>query len=223
MEYSEENKFQPKLVCNKGDMLLYEIMSPTLTNKAYNLKFDLKNLNTGKVDIDTFLSISIYELLETLNTELIEKIYILDILNENETDICILFKHIAKELGIKKKYIMFRTSKFVNKLNNSITFYNKDLIYAQKDLIQKYSDTINLDTSLYDVMIFNFGKTQINLYNNERQPFSIDSKNQPLIDAKFSMDFQLTIEDDVPIYMNNIIGLMFKKMFYNVKLFIEKL
>jgi hypothetical protein len=108
-------------------------------------------------------------------------------------------------------------------LNNSITFYNKDLIYAQKDLIQKYSDTINLDTSIYDVMIFNFGKTQINLYNNERQPFSIDSKNHPLIDAKFSMDFQLTIEDDVPIYMSNIIGLMFKKMFYNVKLFIEKL
>ena len=173
MEYSEENKFQPKLVCNKGDMLLYEIMSPSLTKKAYNLKFDLKNLDTSKVNIDTFLSISLYELLETLN--------------------------------------------------NIITFYNKDLKFERKDLIQKYLDTINLDTSRFDAMIFNFGKTQITLYNNERQPFSIDSNNQHLIDAKFSMDFQLTVEDDLPIYMNNIIGLMFKKMFYNVKLFIEKL
>ena len=223
MEYSEENKFQPKLVCNKGDMLLYEIMSPSLTKKAYNLKFDLKNLNTSKVNIDTFLSTSIYELLETLNTELIEKIYILDTITDNETDICILFKNIAKDLGIKQKYIMFRTTKFVNKLNNSITFYNKDLKFEQKDLIQKYLDTINLDTTIYDAMIFNFGKTQIYLYNNDRQPFSIDSNNQHLIDAKFSMDFQLTIEDDLPIYMNNIIGLMFKKMFYNVKLFLEKL
>ncbi len=45
MVNSEENLFQPKLICDKGNMLLSEIRIPSSNNKAYNLQFELNNLN----------------------------------------------------------------------------------------------------------------------------------------------------------------------------------
>ena len=222
MDYSEEDQFQPKLICAKGDILLSEIKIPSSYNKAYNLQFEFTNLNTSKVNIDTLLSTAIYDLLEKVNTDLIEKIYILDVINDYETDVCILLKQIAKELGIKQKYVMFRTTKYSNNLNNNITFYNQDLIYEHKDLINAYLKSINLNTEKYEAMIFNFGKTHITL--TEEQSSNANANNvDKLISVKFSIDFQLTITDDLPIYMNNLIGLMFKKMFYNVKMFITNL
>ena len=71
MDLSEETQFQPKLICNKGDILLSEIKIPSSNNKAYNLQFDFNNLNTSKVNIDSLLSTSIYDLLEKVNSELI--------------------------------------------------------------------------------------------------------------------------------------------------------
>ena len=222
MDYSEEDQFQPKLICAKGDILLSEIKIPSSYNKAYNLQFEFTNLNTSKVNIDTVLSTAIYDLLEKVNTDLIEKIYILDVINDYETDVCILLKQIAKEVGIKQKYVMFRTTKYSNNLNNNITFYNQDLIYEHKDLINAYLKSINLNTEKYEAMIFNFGKTHITL--TEEQSSNANANNvDKLISVKFSIDFQLTITDDLPIYMNNLIGLMFKKMFYNVKMFITNL
>jgi len=217
MDCSEETQFQPKLICAKGDILLSEIKIPSSNNKAYNLKFEMNNLNTSKVNIDSLLSTAIYDLLEKVNVELIEKIYILNTINDYETDVCILLKQIAKEVGLKQKYVLFRTTKYSNNLNNNITFYNKDLIYEHKDLIDDYLKSINLNIEKYEAMTFNFGKTQITL--NDEQSVN----NDKLISVKFSIDFQLTITDDLPIYMNNLIGLMFKKMFYNVKIFVANL
>jgi hypothetical protein len=219
MVYSEENQFQPKVICSKGNMLLSEIKIPSSYNKAYNLQFEFNNLNTSKVNVDTLLSTAIYELLEKVNVELIEKIYILDTINNYETDVCILLKQIAKEVGIKQKYVLFRTTKYLNNLNKNITFYNKDLIYEHKDLIDTYLKSINLDAEKYEPMTFNFGKTYISLNDEITQQNDVSK----LINVKFSIDFQLTIADDLPIYMNNFIGLMFKKMFYNLKEFITNL
>ena len=77
MAYSEESQFQPRLICNKGNILLSEIQTPSSNNKAYNLQFEFNNLNTSKVNIDTLLSTAIYDLIEKVNVDLIEKIYIL--------------------------------------------------------------------------------------------------------------------------------------------------
>ena len=232
MKYCEENQYHPKLVCNKGNMLLNEIKMPLTNNKAYNLQFEFNNLNTYKVNSDLLLTTQLYELLEKVNVDLIEKIHILNVLNERETDICILLKQIAKEVGIKQKYILFRSTKYLNKLNNSITYYNKDLIYDHKDLIDNYLNNIKLDNNKYEPLIFNFGKTVISVVheivlpstNNEHEDEDEhENEDNKFIHVKFSIDFQISIADDLPIYMNNLIGLMFKKMFYNVKSFIDNL
>ena len=217
MKHCEENQFQPKVVCNKGNILLSELKMPLSNASVFNLQFDLNNLDTSKVNIDLLLTTQLYNLLEKVNGDLIEKIYILNSLDSVdilETDICIVLKQIAKEVGIKQKYILFRSTKYLNKLNNTITYYNKDLIYEHKDLIPDYLNSLNLDNNKYEAMTFNFGKTIITLSN---------INSEKIINLKFSIDFQITITDDIPKYMSNIIGLMFKKMFHNVKLFIENL
>jgi hypothetical protein len=213
----EENQYQPKMLCNKGNILLNEIRMPSTNASVFNLQFELNNLDTSKVNIDLLLTPQLYNLLEKVNVDLIDKIHILNTsttLNNEETDICIILKQIAKEVGVKKKYILFRSTKYLNNLNNSITYYNKDLIYEHKDLIPDYLKLLKLDNNNYEPLIFNCGKTSISLTNDYDEKF---------MNVKFSIDFQITMTDDIPNYMTNIIGLMFKKMFYNVKQFIENL
>lgn len=213
----EENQFQPRLICNKGNILLNEIKIPSTNNSVYNLQFELNNLNTSKVNIDLLLTPQLYNLLEKVNVDLIEKIHILDTsatLNNQETDICIVLKQIAKELGLKQKYILFRSTKYLNNLNNSVTYYNKDLINEHKDLIPDYLKLLKLDGSNYEALTFNYGKTIITVTSDTDEQF---------INVKFSIDFKITMTDDIPKYMTNFIGLMFKKMFHNVKLFIDNL
>jgi hypothetical protein len=203
MSYCEENRFQPKLICGKGDMLLSEIKNFNFNTRSYNLAFTIQVPNSNVASLTGF---EIYDLLEAQNKELIEKIIILD-KTENEATLCILISHIAKEIGIKQKYMLFRSTKILNKLNNSLTFYNKDVKLICEQLKEDYLKQLNLINSNYEALIYNYGKTQINVYNDSNDVSSV----------KFNIDFQVIIDDDLPLYMENLVGLMFKKMFYNLK------
>jgi hypothetical protein len=203
MSYCEENKFQPKLICNKGNMLLSEIKNFNFNTRSYNLAFTIQ---VPSSNVDSLTGFEIYDLLEKQNKELIEKIIILD-KTENEAIICILISHIAKEIGIKQKYMLFRSTKILNKLNNHVTFYNKDVKLICEQLKEDYLKQLNLINSNYEALIYNYGKTQINVYNDSNDVSSV----------KFNIDFQVIVDDDLPLYMENLVGLMFKKMFYNLK------
>ena len=123
MSFCEENRFQPILICNKGDILLTEIKSSNFNTRSYNLAFTIPNIDNSVTNINNLTSIEIYNLLEKQNNDIIEKLVIINEL-DNEADICILINHVAKEIGIKQKYILFRPTKIVNKFNNLVTFYN---------------------------------------------------------------------------------------------------
>ena len=224
MNYCEENQFLPKLVCNKGNVLLNEIKMPSSNSKAYNLQFEINNLNTSKVNSDLLLTIQLYELLEKVNVDLIDKIHILNVLNAHETDICIILKPIATKVGVKQKYLLFRSTNYLNNLNNSITYYYKDLTYEHKDLIDDYLIIMKLDNNNYEPLTFNFGKTVISVYNKILPTTNNEhDKDGKIIDVKFSVDFKISIADNVPFLMNDLIGMIFKKMFYNLKIFIDNL
>lgn len=225
MEKKILNNYENKsLVCNKGNMILESYIKEN--KKAYNLKYDFNKLDSSKVNINALMGIGIYELLENINKDLIEKIYILNILNENETDICILLNHIAKEIGIKQKYILFRTVRSFNHNNGTIVFNNKDISIINPELKDIYLNKININKNKYDPLIFNYGKTIITLNNLELNSLNKIKNNEninKILDINFNLDFQILINDDLPIYMENLIGLMFKKIFYNLKQFIDNL
>lgn len=212
------------LVCNKGNMLLESYKKDS--KKAYILKYDFNNLDPNKVNIKSLLGFGTYELLEKINPDLIEKIIVLNILNINEADICIFLNPIAKEIGIKQKYLLFRTTKGINYNNGSIVFYNKDLSLINNEVKEKYLKQLKIDKNKYEPLIFNYGKTTINLSNldcNELSKLDNNKNFNNIMNINFELDFQILISDDLPLYMENLIGLMFKKIFYNLKQFIDNL
>tara|TARA_B110000261_G_scaffold122225_1_gene136371 strand:+ start:4558 stop:5241 length:684 start_codon:yes stop_codon:yes gene_type:complete len=212
-------------VCDKGDILLKSYILQDNNQKAYTMSYTLKSIDSSKININSLVSPEIYELMERINPELIEKIYILNKISEIDTDILILLKPIAKELGMKQKFILFRTSKQVTN-TNTIIFYNRDLSLIDNELYTSYLNQTGLNLVTYEQMIFNYGKTVIQFNNIEfdgiKKILNHES-NGYIVDLEFSIAFQLLIKDDLPIYMEHFIGLMFKKLFYNLKQFIDKL
>jgi len=206
MSFCEENRFQPKLICNKGDILLSEIKNSNYNTRSYNLAFTIPNIDNSVTNINNLTSLEIYNLLEKQNNDLIEKVVIINEI-DNEADICILINHVAKEIGIKQKYLLFRTTKIINKFNNSVTFYNKDLKLVCEKLKEDYLKQLNFINSDCEAVIYNYGKTQINVQKDDNGFMSV----------KFNIDLQVIINDNLPLYMENLIGLMLKKMFYNLK------
>jgi hypothetical protein len=212
-------------VCDKGDILLKSYIMQENNQKAYTMSYTLKSIDSSKININSLVSPEIYELMERINPELIEKIYILNKISEIDTDILILLKPIAKELGMKQKFVLFRTSKQVTN-TNTIIFYNRDLSLIDNELYTSYLNQTGLNLVTYEPMIFNYGKTVIQFNNIEfdgiKKILNHES-NGYIVDLEFSIAFQLLIKDDLPIYMEHFIGLMFKKLFYNLKQFIDKL
>ena len=134
---------------------------------------------------------------------------------------------IAKEIGIKQKYILFRNKRTIDLHNNIIHFSNYDITKIDHNLTESYLNVLNL-TDKYEAIEYNYGSINIhinnaNLYdilNSEKDEFA-NFKYDLKINLNIVNNFQISIKDDLPIYMENIMGLMFKKIFYNLKKFVE--
>ena len=183
------------LVCNKQDMLL----EVDKANQTYSLNFNL--CSKDKLNIDNFLTFKIYELIEKLNPDLIEKIDILNVKSESEADILFKFTHIAKEVGIKQKYMLLNTKKSVSDDKKTIVFNSKSTELTPEQFI-----TYKLRK--FDRLYCEFADLRVNIDN---------------IEVKIHYHFKILQNEQFPIYMENLIGLMMKKIFYNIKQFIEKM
>tara|TARA_Y100000816_G_scaffold16289_1_gene10712 strand:+ start:2502 stop:3200 length:699 start_codon:yes stop_codon:yes gene_type:complete len=221
------------LVCDKGNMLLHSYLKYNI--KTYKLRFSINNIDTSKINLTNFLSHNIWELLDKINPDLIEKIHILKIYNDDAADILILFKHIAKEIGIKQKYIIFYTKRTIDYQNNSLFFTNQDINLIDETLVKQYLESINLDIKKYESILYNFGTIKISLTNtsilelfNENNGNNGNNENNEnngnkIFNTDLETHFQLIMKDKLPIYMEDLIGLLIKKIFYNLKVFIDNL
>lgn len=209
------------LVCDKGNMFLHSYMKDI--TKTYKLTFSMNNIDSSKINLTNFLSHNIYELLDKINPDLIEKIYILKVYNDDAADILILLKHIAKEVGIKQKYIIFYTKRTIDYQNNTLFFTNQDINLIDENLAKQYLESINLDKNKYESILYNFGTIKISLTNTNILELSNENNTNKIVNTDFETHFQLIMKDKLPIYMENLIGLMIKKIFYNLKVFIDNL
>ena len=209
------------LVCDKGNMFLHSYMKDN--TKTYKVIFSMNNIDSSKINLTNFLSHNIYELLDKINPDLIEKIYILKVYNDDAADILILLKHIAKEVGIKQKYIIFYTKRTIDYQNNTLFFTNQDINLIDENLVKQYLESINLDKNKYESILYNFGTIKISLTNTSILELSDENNSNKIVNTDFETHFQLIMKDKLPIYMENLIGLMIKKIFYNLKVFIDNL
>ena len=209
------------LVCDKGNMFLHSYMKDN--TKTYKLTFSMNNIDSSKINLTNFLSYNIYELLDKINPDLIEKIHILKIYNDDAADILIILKHIAKEVGIKQKYIIFYTKRTIDYQNNCLFFVNQDINLINENLVKEYLKSINLDENKYESILYKFGTIKISLTNTSILELSDENNTNKIVNTDFETHFQLIMKDKLPIYMENLIGLMIKKIFYNLKVFIDNL
>ena len=117
------------IVDNKQDIIL----SVDKIDKSYFLYMKLSNLINSKIDLEQLLSFKIYNLMEQLNPEIIERIVILNHcnndnsnsnINNDSMDILFIFKPIGCEIGLKQKYMTMRTKREQN--SNIICFKSLD-------------------------------------------------------------------------------------------------
>ena len=197
LETSQNENYQ--LVCNKGDMLL-EVIKKT---KEYKLTYSMVDIK--KLNINEFLSFKIYDLIKKLNTDLIDNIEILKTIGESEIVLFFKFKNLAKELGMKQR-VMFLNVKKESCLIESNILNVK--YFAKSISVEDLPCDLNIDFKKYSILNCNYANTNIII-------------NDTKIDMEYK--FKITMKEDLPNYMENVVGLMMKKIFYNVKQFVDNI
>lgn len=189
MEMNEEfenEKYQ--IVCNKENMILK-------VNKDENIyMLDFETINNN-LDLNKLMDFKIYDLIQKLNEDLIEKIEIINKISDDEIELLFIFKRFGKSAGIPQKYLVLKTKKYMT--NNLILFKSVDSKIKIKQM----------ENHIAQKMDCKFAQLTIIPYQNKLR-----------LNYKFSID----MKEDLPIYLENMMGLMMKKIFYRLKVFIEQ-
>jgi|TARA_R110001599_G_scaffold147962_8_gene331548 hypothetical protein len=175
-------------ICNKHDILLRR--NKNLNN--YKLLFQAKNNN---INIGNLINFKLYELLGTLNTDIIESIKVVTVHSTTMMDFLMVFKRFGAEVGISKKYMFIRTQRLQHE--NQTQFISQSIPYNGE--IPKGCEQVTGDYA--------------NLY--------IDQKTDHEVTIQYV--FNINLNEELPTYMENIIGLLMKKIFYRLKTFIENI
>lgn len=159
---------------------------------TYMLDFEVENKN---FDLNKLINFEIYKIIKTVNEDIIEDIEIISQPSSDEVEVLFIFKRFGKNAGIPQKYLFIKTKRQQN--NNFILFSSVD---SENDISKMNNHTA-------ERMKCNFAKLTILPYKNK---------------IRLNYIFRIDINEDLPIYMENIIGLMMKKIFFNLKLLLEK-
>lgn len=152
------------------------------------------NLQNDNIILRNIINFKIYDLIAELNKDVVEKIETIKEINDNERDILFVFKRFGKELGILQKFMTIRST-----------------LEQDDNQTRLFSRSIKTDISVPNC------KEMKSNYSN----LSVNFITEHNINIKY--EFNIDIEEELPSYMENIIGLLMKKIFYRVKLFIENI
>ena len=194
-----------KIVCNKEDVILFK---ETDDSNKYRIIFNAHNSN---FPIHSIIGLKLYTLLYELNRDII---HTFKVVNETETTIetVTLFKPFGKDFGISPK-AMHTVSTM--QLEPGVCAF----------------DSVDVQPQPHDA---------IGVNHIPKKYERIQSTHSKLIvyflsanDLQFDFTFELSDDDDdgdqeeesssCPIYMENSVALMIKKMFCRLKGFTEKI
>jgi hypothetical protein len=153
------------------------------------------HITNPNIIIPNLINLDIYTLIAKLNPDVLERIQITNVFSENKKSILFIFKKFGTELGISQKYMHTLIEQRIE--HNTIIFSSKSI-----PLTQDIPD--NCD------MIYS---------NNASLTVHISNPH----DIKIAYNFHMDINEDLPIYMENISGLLMKKIFIRLKEFIEQI
>lgn len=194
---NDSPQYNFKTICIKEKMHLKREKN----NNIFLLQFVAENNNLNMYNM---INLDIYNLMFKLNKDNFEKIELCDVTPSmqiaqhdkilNEVNVLFLFKPFASDLGIKPKYMYVRVTEVCEP--NKKTYNCVDVDHPNPEELKNYDKVANAISS----MVVNFESYhKINI----------------------SYIFKLELSHSLPIYMENIMGLIMKKVFLNLKQFIE--
>jgi|TARA_Y100000992_G_scaffold222561_1_gene154627 hypothetical protein len=166
-----------------------------------NINDYIINLRThnNNINLRNIINFNIYKILGEVNPKNIESCDMIELLEVNKASFLFKFKLLGVDIGIPKKYMYVETT--CNQISDNIIEYT----------------SINLtDTNKIDHLIRGF-EPITSKYSN----LKINLLNEHTIEVSYR--FNIDINEVLPKFANNLIGLLMKKIFLNLKSFIENI
>tara|TARA_Y100000996_G_scaffold20048_1_gene14797 strand:- start:6371 stop:6949 length:579 start_codon:yes stop_codon:yes gene_type:complete len=160
---------------------------------TFSMSFEIKNKN---INLTKIINLKLYTLLYELNKDVIEKVDILSETDKNST-VLLIFKQFGADLGISKKYMCLYTE--IEAKENTITMRSKTA-NIEKNTLSGISRCEEITCPYTDLYVTMKSETE----------------------ASINYVFNMQMEDELPIYMENMIGMLMKKILLRVKEFIER-
>ena len=152
-------------------------------------------IKNERIQLSRVINLNLYPLLYQLNRDVIER---LDILSESDTEstILIVFKQFGREFGVSKKYICLHST--IETSDGAIVIKSKSVNTPKLTGILNCEEIVSPFTNLYATL------------NSEHEA---------------SMKFVTNVKmlEELPIYVENMLGIVMKQIFLRIKEFIEKL
>ena len=147
------------------------------------------------INVKNFLDWNIFDLLYSLNRDILDDMTIKNEKNETKS-FTYLFKRFGKELGILQRYLTFTIKKIVLDENN--------MLYLCRPPDSKIKQFVNADP-----VISNFARFNINIENENTM--------------NITYHYHIDLAEQLPKSMENIAGILIKKLFWRYKTFIENI
>ena len=152
-------------------------------------------LANERCDLPQLINLNLFNLIADLNRDVIDELQIGNKQGDNVVDILYIFKQFGKDLGISQKCMCVRT--MMEAAENSIVITGT-AIDPPGDLPPRYGTITN---------------------SNSKMIFTWDNPHEITVNYMF----HAAISDKLPKYMENIMGLLTKKMFIRMKNCIENM
>jgi len=190
-----------KMVCNKDQVSLYKDMI-TPADKTYKIIFNARN---DGFPISTMVGFKMYTLLYELNRDIIHSFKVIKE-NDKSIEMVFLFKSVGKEFGLAPKFMHTVTTVTADSTftpRSCCVFNSVDVSHGNDDdiLIPKKYERLHT--------------------NNSALTIHFISNNELHFDFTFSLKDNDNNQTESPIYMENSVALMIKKMFCRLKVFTE--
>tara|TARA_B100001769_G_scaffold265557_1_gene250918 strand:+ start:4195 stop:4767 length:573 start_codon:yes stop_codon:yes gene_type:complete len=162
-------------------------------NNIFTLEFEVKNQH---MVLRKLIDLKLYDLMFELNKDVLERVETLHQSEDGSINVLLVFKRFGSELGIAQKYMLLRTTREEDPQSGTIRILSKSIPSSRT------IDGCEVVTSNYADLIV--------LFHTEHH-------------AKIHYEFHMDMEDELPTYMENIVGMLMKKIFFRLKTFIEKM
>lgn len=163
----------------------------------YRLLLTSKNKN---INFKNIINFNIYKILGEVNKKNIESCEMVSTVSNNTAKFLFKFKALGLDIGIPKKYMYLETK--CSQINQNEIEYISQSIDITGSEIEK-------SVKGYEKITCHSSSLKIKLESNEQ------------IDVDYN--FHIDIHENLPIFATNLLGFLMKKMFLNLKLFIEKI